>query len=279
MAHCPKCNTRYSGAARLCRNCGGALAPAESDPSMPTPKAELPPGHLRVCRSCGRLVPSERTACEDCPTAEVSVVAARADGAFWARVSCAFHCTKCKDWVQLRGGNACPRCGSTDELPVMFWRVFARHARLASLPTARERFPNLGVDDREVAADRTREDEDIPRDLVAGPGVPPCPACGVLLESSPCKCGFVPNDPIPKRLHVIDKTIAAMFTPKVAVIRETGAAAVAITCPTCAAPLSAPPDAERAQCKYCGTTALIVSPLERTPARVRTDAAWLLFGA
>jgi len=275
MANCPKCQTRYSGAARLCRNCGGELAPAEHEPGAPV--AELPPGHLRVCKSCGRLVPRERAQCEDCPRAEVTVVAPRADGAFWARVACAFHCAKCNDWVKLRGGNACPRCGSTDELPVMFWRVFARHARLASVPNARERFPNLGIDDREVAADRTRDDRDVPQDLVAGPGVPPCPSCGVLLEASPCRCGFAPNDPIPKRLHVIDKSIAAMLAPKVAVVRETGAAALAIACPTCAAPLSAPPDAERAQCKYCGATAMIVTPSTRGASPAGVDATWLLF--
>src|SRR4051794_38711297 len=98
MAACPKCKTSYSGAVRLCRNCGETLPAIDAVAESPSTVVELvlPDVGVRVCTRCGRSVPAKQQRCDACPgEGAPRVVPPRADGAYWVRVTCELRCAGC----------------------------------------------------------------------------------------------------------------------------------------------------------------------------------------
>lgn len=332
MPECPSCRTRYSGGATLCRNCGRAVPPvemveaalAEKDlaevllaPGEPRP--HVAPNGLRICPRCGRVVPVRQRACRSCrdergaPVGPVEV-ARRVDDASWAHVAFEWACAGCSRRVPFTsladdGRAVCPGCGHAQELPALLWRTVLRHAHavadlagpdpeggLAGRPSigALNALKGLGVDAREAPGERLRLADDVPSELVAGPGHPIC-ACGSPVDprwrGGPhrCSCGVTHSGEVPLSVRRgMPRGVAALVVDRPLVTAPAGprGAAVALECPRCHAPLDAPEGARRAVCKYCGTTAAIVDPAAPataapttapSPSPAAAPRLWILF--
>ena len=310
MAACPKCKTSYSGGARLCRNCGGALPPADApDPSavanvLPLAEAArnvVPPSEgVRVCVDCGRSVPAKHASCGPCGGVRATRIAPRRpDGAYWVRVTCEYHCTGCKSRVPLRsfsadGGSECVLCRHVQDQPTMFWRMVLKHAHavgdLAGADVARNPYRNVGIDVGEVEDEPVRADDDMATQLVAGPGHPVCLRCRAPIDdawiggASACAgCGLTVTSVLPKKASPVDRGLVAILIRTSAPAASRGAAgAIALTCPTCNAPLTLEPGATEATCKYCKATSLVARPASRHAdaadgAGAADAACWMLF--
>lgn len=289
MSACPRCQTRYSGAVRLCRNCGADLPPAGTDdPPVASAKAErvpfVPPSvGLRICPRCGRIVPAKSVGCGACTGAAAPIVVPpRSDGAYWARVACEYRCTACKSWVPLaafssEGESICVLCNASQPQPLFFWRVVLTHAHaVADLagpdPEGRAPVPgvtlatsnpyrDIGMDDVDIEGAATREDDDVPRGLRAGPGHPLCDDCLTPLDGDvgslacprckrPARAAL---PPVAARVNralrgvVVVGGVSASATPGV----------VALRCPTCSGALTLAAGESQATCRFCQTTSLV----------------------
>jgi len=337
---CPKCETRYSGGARLCRNCGGPLLTAES--TKPTTLTiVLPADGIRVCARCGVCVPASRERCELCKDPPAPrTVPPRSDGAYWVRASCGFRCRSCGvtgvpfGRFDHHGACVCGLCGAANENPsemaTMYWRTLlqhlhavgdlagphpeGRHAGAKSIAHANP-FKQVGLDVTTAVGDRVRDDGESPSNLEAQPGYPLCAGCSEPVDAAwtggalHCSCGRGGWGVRPALAARVDVGLVAILQQDVRG-RPTGAAAeavarpasehagplIALTCPTCSAPLTVVPDATTVTCAFCKTSSLLVAPpgsatrdtpqgqseaeVERWAEEVRLQSAnafWLLF--
>ncbi|WP_437486983.1 zinc ribbon domain-containing protein [Sorangium sp. So ce1014] len=316
MAMCPSCKTRYSGGARLCRNCGRPVPPAElaeaefaeaefaeADFGPGDPMPNVAANALRICPQCGRVVPTRQKACRVCgddPPEPVEVVR-RADDAYWGHVAFEWACAGCSRRVPLAsladdGRAVCPTCSHTQELPALLWRTALRHAHAVAdmagpdpeggaagrPPIATlNPFKEVGIERADAPGERLRPTDDTPANLVAGPGHPIC-ACGALVEPQwrggrcACTCGLSHSGEVPALVR------RAMPRGVVALVFDRpraarGAAVIALECPRCHAPLDAPEGVRRVTCKYCGGSAAIVDPAVPPPSRSPVPRLWVLF--
>ncbi len=272
MPSCPKCETRYSGAVRICRNCGRDLpsAEGEAEAALPTRTAlrapVSPTTELRVCGHCGLVVPSVLAACDACKVQPI-VLPARTDGSFWVRVRCAYPCTQCKALVPF--AERCGRCNAEAEHPIMYWRALLAHAQKI---WARD---GVGSELAEVEGERVRDDDDLPVDFWAGPGHPLCDGCRAPLADD----GSCPKCSAPAR--ILDSAIARKVNRALRTIVVTGGKRadrpmlVALTCPSCKAALDVEAGSDQARCRFCGTTSLV----NRAHAEAAPVAAFLRFGS
>lgn len=289
MSACPRCHTRFSGAARLCRNCGAelplAVADVEASPRAREERVPFVPASvgLRTCPRCGRIVPAKAVVCASCPGAAAPIVVPpRSDGGYWGRVACDFRCSGCASWVPLAGfssdgGAICVLCNVTTALPLFFWRVVLTHAHaVADLagPDPEGRAPiagvtigrtnpyrDVGMDDVDVPGDASREDDDVPRGLRAGPGHPLCDDCLAPIEGDPSalacpRCKRPARSALPAVSSRIDRGLHAIVVTGGPSASAT-LGVVALRCPTCSGALTLAPGQTQATCRFCQTTSLV----------------------
>lgn len=316
MAMCPACKTRYSGGARLCRNCGRPVQTAdiaeeevakeEVGPCDPTPTVAA--NALRICPRCGRVVPTRQKACRVCcddPPEPVEVVR-RVGDAYWGHVAFEWACAGCTRRVPLAsladdGRAVCSTCGHRQEFPALLWRTALRHAHAVAdmagpdpeggavgrppIATVNP-FKEIGIERADAPGERLRPTDDTPANLLAGPGHPIC-ACGALVEprwrggGHVCTCGVSHSGEVPAliRRAMLRGVVALVFDrPRAA----RGAPVIALECPRCHAPIDAPEGVRRVTCRYCGATAAIVDPVippppVPPPSRSRVPRLWVLF--
>ena len=303
MAECPKCQTSYSGAARLCRNCGTALDAPVIAESVVAVDVVLPSVGIRVCPRCGRCVPAKQQRCAACPGSDAPlVVPPRADGAYWVRVSAEYHCSGCKSRVPFAsfaadGRSECSLCGHVQDQALIFWRMVLKHAHAVGdlagpapegrLPRAgmaigpRNPYRVIGLDVAELEDERVREDDDTASRLVAGPGHPMCLGCSAPIDpawsggdAACAACGAAVHGARPARAMPVDRGLGAIL--RRANVEAKGGA-VAVTCPTCKAPLTAAEGATQITCKYCQGTAVLARRVARAEPAVVELACWMLF--
>lgn len=306
MSSCPKCQTRFSGGARLCRNCGTDLsAVADGDEGRAlddrapraTPRVPFVPPSvgIRTCPRCGRIVPATVLTCAECSGASAPIVVPpRADGAYWARVRCEYHCAGCKSWVPLAsfgssGDSTCVLCNHPQAQPLFFWRVVLKHAHAVAdlagpdpegrAPTpgvsiaTKNPYKELGVDAAEIAGDAMREDDDVPRALFAGPGHPPCDECLTPLEGDATalacpRCKRPARTVLPKLAATVNRALRAIVVTGGAASVTPGV--VALRCPTCSGALTLAEGATQATCRFCQTTSLVNRAAPSAPLPLAT---------
>jgi DNA-directed RNA polymerase subunit RPC12/RpoP len=317
MATCPSCKTRYSGGASLCRNCGRPVPPAdiaeaeaeEADdiagiafrPGEPTPKVAA--NALRICPRCGRAVPTRYKVCRVCrdEPAEPVPVVRRVDDAYWGHVAFEWACAGCTRRVPLSsladdGRAVCPTCGHTQDLPALLWRTALRHAHaVADMAgpdpeggavgrppiAALNPFKEVGIERADAPGERVRPTDDMPTNLVAGPGHPIC-ACGDLIEpqwrggAHTCSCATSYSGELPALVRrAMPRGLVALIFDRSRAAR--GIAVISLECPRCHAPLNAPVGVRRVTCKYCGASAAIVDTGVTPPSRFPMPRLWILF--
>jgi hypothetical protein len=294
MSACARCGTRYSGAARLCRNCGAELGAAEprdevdvAREAAKNPPFVSPSVGIRVCPRCGRVVPSKELACTTCNDhAPPIIVPPRADGAYWARVTLEYRCEGCKANVPLgvfepEGGVACVLCNHSTKPSLFFWRVVLKHAHtVADLSgpdpegrsatagvsiAAANPFATVGVDVTDIEGDAMREDDDVPQKLRAGPGHPLCDGCRAPVASESCaECNHPARWVVPATATKVNRALRAIVTT--GGVASKAPTIVALRCPTCSGTLELESGSNQATCRFCKTTSLIQRPTgtERT---------------
>lgn len=260
----------------------------------------MPDAGLRVCAGCGRCVPAKQQRCNACPGATTRVVSPRADGAYWVRVTCEFRCAGCTARVPLQsftadGQSECVLCAHAQDHALLFWRMVLKHAHAVGdlagpAPEGRAPQPGvaigprnpyrtIGLDVAELEDEPVRADDDMATKLIAGPGHPMCLGCSAPIDatwnggSAACACGVVVHGARPNRAMPIDRGLVAVLR-RAPVASEGGA--LALSCPTCKAPLTVVEGASQATCKYCQATSLIARPAARKRAVVEA-ACWMLF--
>lgn len=273
MSACPKCQTSYSGGARICRNCGGALEAAKPEAA---PGVEVVPRSvgIRTCSRCGRCVPPTRERCVVCTGTSTQVVPAREDGASWVRISADYQCGGCSRWVPFRafaedGQSVCSACDHRQQHAIIFWRVLLKHAQSV-----------VSLDDA-IEAEHVRDDDDLPRELVAVAGHPRCIGCSTPIaptwprETTCPSCAqptLAARPPIAARLN---RSLIAILPEATSPTPKAGA--VALRCPTCDGPLTITEGATTATCKYCQASSLVVHPTAPRRELRAPAACWLLF--
>jgi hypothetical protein len=295
--------TSYSGAARLCRNCGGPLPEPEVAESVGAIDLVLPSVGTRVCVRCGRCVPAKEPRCAACPASPAPlVVPPRADGAYWVRVTCEYRCAGCTSRAPFHsfaadGRSECSRCGHLQDQALLLWRMVLRHAHAVGdlagpapegrLPRAavtigpRNPYRLIGLDVAELEDDRVREGDDTASDLAAGPGHPMCLGCSTPIDAAwkggdaACAtCGATVHGARPARAMPVDRGLVAILRRAPV---EARSAAVALRCPTCSGPLTVAEGATQATCKYCQGTSVLARPAARVESVIAERACWMLF--
>jgi len=138
----------------------------------------------------------------------------------------------------------------------------------------------VGLEVAELEDERVREDDETATDLAAGPGHPMCLGCSAPLDEAwdggdtECAtCRVAVHGARPGKAMPVDRGLVAILR-RGPVERKAGA--VALSCPTCNAPLPASEGATHVTCKYCQGTAALPRPATREPSPV-DPACWMLF--
>ncbi len=283
------------------------MPPADAVEPAEVVELVLPSVGIRVCARCGRCVPAKQRGCCACSGAPTPrVVPPRVDGAYWVRVRCEYRCAGCKSRVPLRsfaadGRSECVLCGHVQDQAILFWRTVLSHAHAVGdlagpapegrLPQAgvevgpRNPYRLVGLDVAELEDERMHEDDETATDLAAGPGHPMCLGCSAPVDgawnggdSACATCGLAVQGARPSKATPVDRGLLAILrrVPAAAMVRS----AVALTCPTCNAPLTAVEGATHVMCKYCQGTARLppAAPLAATREPAAVDpACWMLF--
>jgi len=211
----------------------------------------------------------------------------------WACVECAFKCRACGfvvplDRLETTGAVECAHCGLEQAFDVRAWHEALDHAH----EVADGMVAGVGTD--RVSSQETIRTENSFQ-ITTSPGRPLCKTCHGLLDVSvadahratatcaACKTSEVYEVPA-ATVRLTDKTLSAILATEHRADRkaarvEKSAGAIAVTCPSCSAPLEVSEGTTFAQCKYCQVTC-------RIPASVwarmggkppRPESMWLAF--
>jgi hypothetical protein len=268
---------------------------------------------VTICRPCGVVAPTGGVACDVCkrPLAETRGQApvGPPDNA-WVAVRCAFTCNSCRflaplDALDADGAVECGHCGLRQRFDVEQWKhglTFAHNVGDLSGPMPEGRNPHpviwIGSENThvETGVSRTFEHETFGVLAVdAAPGHPVCGRCREPLGLSVPRPGTVQTlchrcgD---RATHGISDAVRALYPSLVAAVSEeircdrpkarttsTAAGVMALTCPSCGAPLELKETGTVHTCGYCKASCVVphqsvARALRRTP---EPSIFWLLF--
>jgi hypothetical protein len=275
-----------------------------------------PPPALQICRRCGLIAPTGRSACALCgePVAEARIAAPPpVDDGIWVAVRCTFTCNSCKfaaplDALEADGAVECACCGLRQRFDVSAWPVALDFAHGVGdlawpLPEGRHPHPTLwvgsenpytkvgdtlafasveGISTSGVAVDAT-------------PGHPVCAAChvplttqvtgpGALTTQCP-RCGDRATYAVGDEARALSGSLVAALAPEHRTDRPrartmaTQAGVVALTCPGCGAPLSLGSGGRLQVCAFCKVACIV--PARSVPRRgqdtPKPEVWWILF--
>ena len=265
----------------------------------------MPDHTLTVCPSCGVVRAQQEERCSHCRAVHGQpLTVVPPDDACWVAVECTFQCRACGFRVPLNhldmdGAVLCVRCGVEQTFEVVRWREALAHAHAVGdfFQNGGAGFDNpadsigtscTGVELTTLGANALA--------IRASPGHPLCRGCHapVVVEVTPqggasvacASCDEQASYGLPPLAHEMTPALRATIAsehrtdrPVVGVLESTGSAAIAITCPSCSAPLTTTEESRFITCAYCKTAARIP---DRTWWRVRggeptSESMWLLF--
>ena len=267
---------------------------------------------VMICRHCGVVAPARGQACEVCkrPLAETRGPApAQPIDHCWVAVRCGFTCNSCRflaplDTLDADGAVECAHCGLRQRFDVELWQqglAFAHSVGDLSGPNPEGRNPHpvlwIGSENPHVPTGTTRTFEHAEFGtlaLDAAPGHPVCGRCrepvalavprpGAVETSCP-RCGD-------RATHAISDAAVALYPALVAAVSEehrrdrprahakaTAAGVIALSCPSCGAPLDLQEMGTVHTCRYCRASCVVphqsvARALHKTPE----PAVWWLF--
>jgi hypothetical protein len=259
---------------------------------------------MHICGACGVIRALREAKCPHClvPYEGTFTAPFRPDDAYWVCIECTFKCGACKfvvplNHIDMDGAVICPRCGLEQAFDVSQWRRALDHAQgtgdlwteqalfrdneLSSLGEYRCSRSLTGLGENQFA-------------IVSSPGQPLCEKCHAPIDvahdeeslksgvsTTACACGEKATHEVPNAAR---RTVRAIIATEHRVDRKAvkvdqNAAAIAVACPSCNAPLEANESSKFMTCSYCHTTSRIP---DRTWFRIsgkdpQPDPMWVLF--
>jgi hypothetical protein len=280
-------------------------------PALGPPIQAAPVMSIWICRPCGVVAPLQGHACEVCkqPLERVRGPApAQPLDHTWVAVRCGFTCNSCRflaplDSLDADGAVECAHCGLRQRFEVELWKAgleFAHGVGDLAGPAPEGRNPHpviwIGSENPHVPTGTTRTFEHGTFGTLAvdaAPGHPVCGRCREPLALSPrtgavdtmCpRCGD-------RATHTVSPAVVGLYPNLVAVVSEehrsdrpkakataTAAGVVALSCPSCGAPLELTEAGTVHSCRYCRASCIVphqsvARALHRTPE----PAVWWLF--
>jgi predicted amidophosphoribosyltransferase len=272
---------------------------------------QAPSTSIWICRQCGVVAPLQGSACEVCKQPLDSVRAAspaeRVDQV-WVAVRCGFTCNSCRflaplDALDADGAVECAHCGLRQRFEVDRWREaleFAHGVGDLSGPGPEGRNPDpvfwIGSENPHANTGITRTFEQATFGSLAidaSPGHPVCGRCRepLALSARPgavdtrCpRCGD-------QATHTISSAAVDLCPALVAAVSEehrsdrpkarataTAAGVVALSCPSCGAPLELTEAGTVHTCRYCRASCIVPhQSVARALARTPEPAVWWLY--
>jgi hypothetical protein len=271
----------------------------------------VPSMSIWICRPCGVVAPLQGSTCEVCNQPLTSVrgpsPAERVDRA-WVAVRCGFTCNSCRflaplDALDADGAVECAHCGLRQRFDVERWSdalEFAHGVGDLSGPAPEGRNPDpvlwIGSENPHAPTGVTRTFEHATFGALAVDAAPGHPVCGrcrepLALSARPgavetrCpRCGD-------QAVHSISSAAMSLYPGLVAAVSEehrsdrpkakaavTSAGVMALTCPSCGAPLELTEAGTVHTCRYCRASCIVPhQSVARALARTPEPAIWWLY--
>jgi hypothetical protein len=280
-------------------------------PSGGAPVPTGPSMSIWICRHCGVVAPVEGRACEVCQQPLDAVRAAApaqpVDHA-WVAVRCGFTCNSCRflaplDSLDADGAVECAHCGLRQRFEVERWQSaleFAHAVGDLAGPGPEGRNPHpvlwIGSENPHVQTGITRAFEQSTFGTLAvdaSPGHPVCGRCREPLALS-ARAGAVDTQ-CPRcgdqATHTVSSAAVGLYPPLVAVVSEehrsdrpkakaqsTAAGVMALSCPSCGAPLELTETGTVQTCRYCRASCIVPhQSVARALSRTPEPAVWWLY--
>jgi hypothetical protein len=278
-------------------------------PAAPAPT--VPGASIWICRQCGVVAPIEAQACEVCrqPLDQVRVAApAQPVDHVWVAVRCGFTCNSCRflaplDSLDADGAVECAHCGLRQRFDVERWQPaleFAHSVGDLAGPAPEGRNPHpvlwIGSENPHATTGIVRAFEQSTFGALAidaAPGHPVCGRCREPLAVAPrpgavdtqcSRCGD-------RATHTVASAAVALYSSLVAVVSEehrsdrpkakaqaTAAGVVALSCPSCGAPLELTETGTVHTCRYCRASCVVPhQSVARALRRTPEPAVWWLY--
>jgi hypothetical protein len=286
---------------------------AYRDPGgVPSGVPAAPP--VSVCRRCGVVAPALGSTCTVCQGAlsETRVeVPALPHEALWVAVRCAFICNQCKflaplDALDADGAVDCAGCGLHQRFDVEAWSEVLAFAHAVGdlagpLPEGRHPHPTLWIGSENPHA-KVGDTETFDRKGVicsnevsvdAAPGHPVCHACHVPLATqvtgpgtvaTQCPhCGDRAAYTLPDAARRLCGSLLGAVAHEHRTDRPRARAAptkegvIALTCPSCGAPLSVTGTGRLQTCSFCKAACVVPARRDWTGTAPPPEVWWLLF--
>ena len=274
-----------------------------------TPSA--PSMSIWICRQCGIVAPLEAQHCEACrqPLAQTRAPApADVVDRAWVAVRCGFTCNSCRflaplDSLDADGAVECAHCGLRQRFDVERWSdalSFAHAVGDLSGPAPEGRNPDpviwIGSENPHATTGLSRAFEHATFGVLAIDACPGHPVCGRCREplavaarpgavDTRCtRCGD-------RATHTITSAAVSLCPTLVAAVSEelrsdrpkaraaaTAAGVVALSCPSCGAPLELTEAGTVQTCRYCRASCIVPhQSVARALARTPEPAVWWLY--
>lgn len=258
---------------------------------------------MQLCPGCGVVRAQRHTSCPRCTTdyAGGLSVPYRPGGKYWVCIECSFKCRACGfrgplNQLDMDGGVLCARCGLEQAFDVLQWGPALDRAQgtgdLWNESDPRRPSDLVALGDSRCSRTYTgRGENDFV--VVSSPGQPLCEKCHKPVDvevaggrsTVVCACGETAAYQMPvagRRLApAVEAVIAAEHRVDRGVVKvDQSAAAIAVACPSCNAPLEVNETSKFLTCAYCHTTSRIP---DRTWFRIsgkdpHPEPIWLRFG-
>jgi hypothetical protein len=243
---------------------------------------------VSICRRCGVVAPAQGTTCEVCrqPLASVRVQSPpQPVDQVWVAVRCGFTCNSCQflaplDSLDTDGAVECAHCGLRQRFEVGNWRhalLFAHSVGDLAGPNPEGRNPHptiwIGSDNpyEKVGSVLTfQHEQSNTLSIDATPGHPVCDKCAEPLHvhlTGPGACQTLCGD---RGSYQTTDATRELYGGILAIVAEdhrsdrpkarstaTGAGVVALSCPSCGAPLQLEGKSSIQTCSYCKTSCIV----------------------
>jgi hypothetical protein len=246
---------------------------------------------VSICRRCGVVAPAQGTTCEVCrqPLASVRVQSPpQPVDQVWVAVRCGFTCNSCQflaplDSLDTDGAVECAHCGLRQRFEVGNWRhalLFAHSVGDLAGPNPEGRNPHptiwIGSDNpyEKVGSVLTfQHEQSNTLSIDATPGHPVCDKCAEPLHvhlTGPGACQTLCPVCGDRGSYQTTDAMRELYGGILAIVAEdhrsdrpkarstaTGAGVVALSCPSCGAPLQLEGKSSIQTCSYCKTSCIV----------------------
>lgn len=266
---------------------------------------------LWICRQCGVVAPLEAERCEVCqqPLAGTRAPSpAEPLDRAWVAVRCAFTCNSCRflaplDSLDADGAVECAHCGLRQRFEVERWRdalAFAHGVGDLAGPAPEGRNPDpvlwIGSENPHASTGVRRAFEHATFGMLAIDACPGHPVCGrcrepLAVSARPgavdtrcARCGDQATHSIASAAVSLCPTLVAAVSeelrsdrPKAQLVTSS-AGVIALSCPSCGAPLELTESGTVHTCRYCRASCIVPhQSVARALARTPEPAVWWLY--